>query len=1003
MNVPRPDRRPSLARPSHHPAPRRLRGLASAAVALGALVGPAAAQKTSANIEADLAFARGLASKWSFVDLAEEVIKEVESGRLEADQAASLALLRCEIYTVGARNERDPLKRNDLFKQALSCLDGYITANPYAANKGDAEEAFVSTSQLYARSLEIAAQDAIGEEATKLNDERIAVLSAGVKRTGELIDALTAIPSEERSEKQIGQRFELMLQRGQMYATISAAQKSDPFFKEQAIKVLEDLVFEAGEGTPFALRGYSALGDVYAGNGEYETAASYYDGVSDQVIPFDPSVREEQLGWSEMPQPQKARRFLFVELAMPGILSSYLNYGDTATALERAMFFWNMHRKESLDLSQFGYDALLQIARVMLASDGYLGGDLAAGQGEWFATEEEMTAKYKQRRLQSGTTDFALQLANQVAKDAEANAQKTAAGKLIAEIGQRPGVQISIGQLFEAASAKYRDQDFAGARAALNQVLVAMDALEPAARVEYGAKAYNLLGNILRGDGRELEAAMAFREGALNWSDPEFDEKNAKGYQFLVARLAKAAGEDPDMRALLTEAEAVVIQKGGAGGGSISFTQGKRAQDKEEWAAAIEAYGKVTEADAEYEVAYVNLAVCMFRAGQVNDALGRLDTYLNTVRVDPKRATESPSALALRKGASATAEFYRGFITHAIADAKYKRSQDASGFPKVVEYLTGFEERYPEQASLCTLAMNRVVDAHAKLGQADKAQAQLDAMVAKFPDDKQTGAAAVALYKTYEGQHKAAKDGKATAEQLAPLERNMARALNVSNRIAASPTWSNLKQEGDLWFGLADWTNAKAAYARLSSKFADDDANKSTLERNVLPNLAFCMLQLRELNDARDLLSPLVRTEGAKPTKNAVQYYAMAVTGWLEGGVTGITVVPGAGGTEEEFKYVTDKLTSIQKSGSSWTSCEWYEDKFAELYAFYVWGQTDSRKLDTAKNLVNGTQPFIENDVTFAVVDQYCSEDAETPADLKARLGSGTLRARYQWLWSKTR
>ncbi len=215
MNAPRHARRTSFARsqpqaeanrPLGHdrrPLGAGRRGLAAVAVALGAVLGatPALAQKSAANIEADIAFARGLASKWSFVDLAEEVIREIESGRLESDQAASLALLRCEIYTVGARNERDPAKRNTLFKDALTCLDGYISGNPYAANKGDAEESFVSTSQLYARSLELAAADAIGDEAAKLTEERVAVLSAGVKRTRELLDALTAIPEAERSEK----------------------------------------------------------------------------------------------------------------------------------------------------------------------------------------------------------------------------------------------------------------------------------------------------------------------------------------------------------------------------------------------------------------------------------------------------------------------------------------------------------------------------------------------------------------------------------------------------------------------------------------------------------------------------------------------------------------------------------------------------------------------------------------------------------------------------------
>jgi hypothetical protein len=46
---------------------------------------------------------------------------------------------------------------------------------------------------------------------------------------------------------------------------------------------------------------------------------------------------------------------------------------------------------------------------------------------------------------------------------------------------------------------------------------------------------------------------------------------------------------------------------------------------------------------------------------------------------------------------------------------------------------------------------------------------------------------------------------------------------------------------------------------------------------------------------------------------------------------------------------------------------------------------------------------FLDADVKFASVDEYCTNDSDTPAEFKARLGNGTLQARYQWLWSKTR
>jgi hypothetical protein len=982
--------------------------LVTSLLVLGSLVTGTAAglpQKSAANIEADLAFARGLASKWSFVDLAEEVIREVESSRLESDQAASLALLRCEVYAVGARNEPDPARRNALFEQALGCFDSYITQNAHAPNRGDAEEAFVAASQVYARSLQIAIDDAIGDEAKALTEKRIDVLTQGVKRTTELVEAISAIPVEERTEKQVGQRMELMLNRGQMYATISAAQKDDPFFREQAIKVLEDLVFEANPGTPYALRAYTALGDVYVAAGDHETATGYYDGVADDVIPFDPERREADLEWSKLATQGKQRRFLFVELAVPGILRTYQAIGDTTTAVQRALYFWNLQRADALELSQFGQEAMLAVARTMLDSEGHLGGDVAAGQAEWFATADEAAAKYRQARLRMTTAQFARQVANQVADDAQSNALKIAAGRLLTEIAKRPGQSITLGELYNAANAKFREEDYVAARQAVSEMLGRMDGLEAAERVEYGAKIYYLLGETLRKEGRELEAAMAYREGAVNWSDPEFDEKNAKGFQFLITRITKAASDDPDLKALASEAENVIASKGSKDSAeTVMFNRGKRAEAAGKWTEAIESYQQVTEEALDYELAYVNIGVCLFRNNQVSEALKRFDTYLNEVRVDPKRVTESPSALAKRKGASAVAEFYRGFIGHLVAENRYKTSgnTDTSGFAKVLEHFAGFEERYSDQPSLCAMALNRTVDSLAKLGRSDEAQKKLDLMVERFPDDKQTGIAAVSLFNTLKARLAERTASNAEQTELDQIKRDTARTLGVSNRISASPAYQNLLQEAELWAEIADWANAKEVYARIVSRFSEDEERKSSVARSITPTLAFCMLQLRELNDAKELLTPLI--QGDSPTKSAVQYYSMAIVGWLEGGAAGVTVVPGAGGTEAEFTYVTEKLTSIQKSGGpKWANCEWYEDMLAQIYAYYVWGQSDDRKKDSAKNMMDGTQPFLEGDTTFAAVDQFCTTDEETPAELKARLGHGTLRARYQWLWSKTR
>ena len=351
-----------------------------------------------------------------------------------------------------------------------------------------------------------------------------------------------------------------------MYASISAAQDGDPYTKELAINTLSDLVFDAGEGTPYALRAYAALGDLYSGTGEHEDAAAYYGGVIEQVIPIDAGEREELLGWSEMPLPVKQRRFLFVELAMPGVLDSNLQMGEDAEAMRLASFFWNIHRDEGLELTAFGYESLLQVARVMLNSDGYIGGDVAAGEAKWFETEEEMKAEFRSRRQQTTAVDFALRLATQVTEDAPANTTKNSARSLLAEIAERPGVEISADFAYEAALGKYRTEDYVGAEAAVDELLLRLDTMDAADRALIGAKVYSLLGDILRRSGRDLEAAMAYREAAVNWDDPELNENIAKRYKAQIDAASRAAGTPDVLVALQREAEEVVTRKGPAKG-----------------------------------------------------------------------------------------------------------------------------------------------------------------------------------------------------------------------------------------------------------------------------------------------------------------------------------------------------------------------------------------------------------------------------------------------------
>ena len=94
--------------------------------------------------------------------------------------SAELELVRCDIFGIGAKASTDPIRRNALFEQAIDAYLSYIEGNPYADNRGDAEKSLIDLASVYARSIDIALEDAVGDEAKALRDTKLGVLEKAV-------------------------------------------------------------------------------------------------------------------------------------------------------------------------------------------------------------------------------------------------------------------------------------------------------------------------------------------------------------------------------------------------------------------------------------------------------------------------------------------------------------------------------------------------------------------------------------------------------------------------------------------------------------------------------------------------------------------------------------------------------------------------------------------------------------------------------------------------------
>ncbi|MDB2576233.1 hypothetical protein N9Z54_03395 [Planctomycetota bacterium] len=970
---------------------------------------PVGAQSSSEKaVEAEINFARGLAKQWAFVDMANTVLDDVADNGVSGRMESELDLVRCDIYYIGAKASTDPARRNELFEQSLNAYEDYVSSNMGADNRIDAQRSMVELASFYARSLDISLEEAVGEEAEALRERKIEVLEKSVRLCEELVEEIDSTDPMTPALKT--KRDVLMLDKAGLYSRISSATPDDAFFSEQAIETYSDLIFDVGEGTEIALRANAGIGDVYASTGFPEEARDFYLGVINSVIPIDPDEREEMLEWSKLPLDIKQKRFLYVELVVPGVQSTSRDLGEFEGAITAGLFFYNLYRQEGFSLSVLGNSAMLEFASTLVDAGGFIGGDLGQGQARWFATEAEMREAVKSRRQQRDSITFALDLAKQIATDNPGTEGARKGGELIASINQRPGIEIPPAQLLQAADAKRASESYEEALAGYRELLTRLDALDPADRVEFGAKVYNGLGLTLRRQDRQLEAAMAFREALVNWRDNDFNRSNARGYQNTIKAWARNLGVDKqdDVAAMIREAENFVIQFDDEGSADeIVFNRGEKLRSDRDWDGAITEYQQIQPADGFYELAQIQIGLCKLSSKDLSGARSAFDTYLTGRAKDPEFTPTSPLEEARRSQALSRAEFYRAYIDHVIANGRYRKSDgtDDSGFAKVIGELQNYGSTYGNAGKFVIRAQSMLADSYAKSGDAAAAAAIVSEMVESSPDAPETASASIDLYlalKARRDRIEGTEPLDATAYQQVTLE--MASSLQVANGITTSPEFKNLRAETKLWLELQEWEKAKDPLERLASRFKDDAKYGKTVANQVTPDLAECLVELGDMEVAKNLLAPLiVGPDAVLKSRRPTLLLSRAMLGSINGGNgERVTATRGAGGTDEEFEFITGRLNTYALSGDKWFACDWYEAKFLSIYAYYVWGLQDDRKAASAKRIMDDVVLTLEDDRQFELVDTYCSSE-ETAAAMRARLGDGALSARFRWLYEQTR
>ena len=239
--------------------------------------------KSEAQISDDIAFAKGLAKEWGFVDLAGQVIRQIEKEGVSAATGERLGVVKCEIYAQGAIAERDRVRRNELFEQALSAYEEFLKENPNSPSAPEARSGYISMSMAFARSLEISMEEAIGAEAETLRLRRREVLIAANERTRTLIEELSS--NREESEVEKRERVNVMMMRAQINIELGISSEDGTASFNNARDILEDVTTIAGEASPAGLRAFDMIGKAYAAEQNWEMAAMFFEAVIEQALP----------------------------------------------------------------------------------------------------------------------------------------------------------------------------------------------------------------------------------------------------------------------------------------------------------------------------------------------------------------------------------------------------------------------------------------------------------------------------------------------------------------------------------------------------------------------------------------------------------------------------------------------------------------------------------------------------------------------------------------------
>jgi hypothetical protein len=676
----------------------------------------------------DYEWAKGLAREYGFDDIAERILEAMVKGggRSAADQQMGRLGL-AELKASQAQRTGDLAAQLALYEEARQIMQ-QVVGSIQDRNSPEYQKAIFAYVDLLQekgeKAMSAVADGRVPEE--KADEIRRSANADYARAEGELEKIRTTLAGADASQNREKWRLRnrawyslclLQLNKAMTHRKGGAQRALELAKCRQTLEefILENENSDDDEALLGALYGYILMGQVCKELGEEHDAIAYFSSVFDQI---DFSSR---LHPAVQPLFERALYHLFS-------YQNELKRFDSVKA--RGKDVEERYRKFGMEFGLYG-----RAARVALA----------------------------QARLQTGDMNGALAIAAQVTEAGGNDGAARLANQLISDIlgSAQDKTQFSADIVASAARGAY-SRGKEKREEALRYYQLVTQLLDKVRneqdRSELGAEAWYRIGSIHYLEDRFLEAAAAYREGALKFASVKKDDlgSNLVKYWQRSLELAFRATGSAEAKRLLDQCKEWQVQSGvGAtkARGSILYDQGR---DLEAEALALDRDGKSEEALAAYDKALQKFREsvaaggpdqerALIKAAKIGQRVGKIhlrrkdkaralpliakarDEFESFLRfaADPAQKLTDPQLIAGRESARAEARYN-------IAEGNRILAEDESD-PEVRRKLNeqseaildGFEKDHAGQRSLALFAVAERLAARLALGKLEAAEADL--------------------------------------------------------------------------------------------------------------------------------------------------------------------------------------------------------------------------------------------------------------------------------------